>query len=163
MCKHGKLWPCVYQCGAMQLMLGIMQIYCSPWHLRIPDFIPRTNVTSYYASCATHHCLVHMKSFNMSFVFCSASAVFSASLHASMSAALPTGFWFMNPILVCHYRLQKGALMDQYVESVSRRIALCPQISWIFFWQPVACSISDLDDTRWCIKLLQEILGDFIL
>ncbi len=71
----------------------------------------------------------------------------SMSLHASMSAALPTGVWFMNPILVCHYCLQKGALMDQYVESVTRRIASCPQTSWIFFWQPVACSISDLDDT----------------
>lgn len=81
------------------------------------------------------------------FVFCSPSAVFSMSPHASMSAALPTGFWFMNPILVCHYCLQKGALMDQYVESVTRRITSYPQTSWIFFWQPVACSISDLDDT----------------
>lgn len=81
------------------------------------------------------------------FVFCSPSAVFSMSLHASMSAALPSGFWFMNPILVCRYCLQKGALMDQYVESVTRRIASCPQTSWIFFWQPMPCSISDLDDT----------------
>lgn len=31
---------------------------------------------------------------------------FSLSQHASMSAALPTGSWFMNRILVCHYRLQ---------------------------------------------------------
>lgn len=45
------------------------------------------------------------------FVFCSHSAVLSMSQHASMSAALPTGSWFMNPILVCHYCLQKGALM----------------------------------------------------
>lgn len=40
------------------------------------------------------------------FVFCSCSAVLSLSQHASMSAALPTGSWFMNHILVCHYCLQ---------------------------------------------------------
>lgn len=45
------------------------------------------------------------------FVFCSHSAVFSMSQHASMSATFPTGFWFMNPIWVCHYSLQRGALM----------------------------------------------------
>lgn len=91
------------------------------------------------------------------FVFCCPSAVFPVFLHVSMSSALPIGLWFMNSILVCHYYLQKGALMDQYVESVTRRIAPHPQISWIFFWQPVACRSSDFDDPRWNIKMLQGL------
>lgn len=41
-----------------------------------------------------------MKSFSSPFVFSPPSAVFSMSLHASSSAALPTGFWFMNPRLL---------------------------------------------------------------
>lgn len=33
------------------------------------------------------------------------------------------------------------------VESITGRIASCPQISWILFWQPVASSIPDLFET----------------
>lgn len=55
----------VYQFGTVQLMWGIMQMYCSQWHSQILDYIPYINALSYYASCTTHHCL-HMKSFSIS-------------------------------------------------------------------------------------------------
>ncbi len=133
------------QCAATQLMSDIMQIYCSPRHSQILDYIAHTNMLlcfqCYLSLSSAYKVIQHVP---LSFAW--ASLCFSKSQHASMSATLPAAFWFMNPILVCHYCLQKGALMDQYVESVTERIASCPQTSWIFFWQPVACSISDLDD-----------------
>lgn len=143
---------CLCQCRRIRSMWGIMQTHCSICNSQIRDCKPSAGVTS----CCTC-CTCQMKTISMPLCFFfSSSSVFSLSLHASMSVALPTGSWFMNPIQVCHYCLQKGALMDQYVESVSRRIASCPQTSWIFFWQPVACSISELmkwnDILRCCGK-----------
>lgn len=162
-CSHVQLWLCWCRRVALQLMWGIMQMYCSLWHSQTPDYKPHTNVVSlcclYYTSLSsTYEVIQHVP---LSFAL--PLLCFSMSQHASMSAALPTGFWFMNPILVCHYHLQKGALMDQYVESVTRRIVSCPQTSWIFFWQPVACGISDSDDileddTLKCYKTVWVIL-----
>lgn len=116
-------------------------------------YIPRNCDTSYYSFCTTHHCLLHMKSFSVSLcLLLSLCCVFNVP--ACINVSLPPYRLLIYEFyrLVCHYCLQKGALMDQYVESVTRRIASCPQTSWIFFWQPVACSISDLDDILRCYK-----------
>ena len=169
MCKHATLQTCMNVCvcvcvsvwnyaAHVRHYVNILQPqvirnpgFCTPqpWY-KLLLFLYDSSLSSAY------EVIQHVPlSFALPLLCC------AVSLHASMSAALPTGVWFMNSILVCHYCLQKGALMGQYVDS--RRIASCPQTSWIFFWQPVARSISDLDNTRWCIKIIQEISAYFIL
>lgn len=154
-----------HSCG--QLVGGFMQLNCSLWQSKMVHCCLCWKLFASPAPC--HNCLWQVKQCNMSplfcfflILFCSPSAVFSVSLHASMSATLPAGFWFMNPILLCHYCLQKEALMGQYVASGTVRIASFTLISWIFFWQPVACRSSRLSGTKWNITSVLEILGYFI-
>lgn len=137
-----------------------MQKYCSLWHLKIQDYTPHTNAMNYGASSLLITVFCLWSHWACLFVFCSHSAVFSMSQHVSMSAALPTGVWFMNPILVCHYWLQKGALMlnlspgeSPHVTNVmSILLTTCGQQHLRFRWYK----------TRWYIKMLHEILGYLI-
>lgn len=144
---HARVCVCVRACSAhLRYYVNTLQLsafrypglYTRHLWYKLLHFFPARLVTVF---CVWSHS-------ECPFAFCSPFCCVSlCPLHASVSAAaaLPPGFWFMISILVCHYRLQKGALMGQYVESVTRRIALCPQTSWIFLWQPVACSVADLD------------------
>lgn len=152
MFKHGKLWfacmcVCLSACGYAAHMEHYADVL-QPSALTDPGlYSPDQSYMLLCISCYLSLSSAYKVIQHVSLSFALALFFFPKSQHASMSATLPTGFWFMNPILVCHYCLQKGALMDQYVESVTMRIASCPQTSWIFLWQPVACSTSALDAT----------------
>lgn len=148
MCKYGKsglrAFVCVCLCAAMQLMWGLMQKYCSLRHARISDYIPHTNATNYCVSCTTHHCLLLTKSLSMSLcLLLSLSCVFNVP--ACINVSRPPHRLLIYESYPGLSLLPPEGSID--VKSVTRRITSCPQTSWIFFWQPVASSISDLDDT----------------
>lgn len=98
--------------------------------------------TSYQWFCTTYLCLLLMKSLNMSLCFLlSLHGVFNVLACINVSSP---------PHRLLIYESYPGLSLlppeeSTDVECVTWRIASHPQKSWIFFWQPVASSFSDLD------------------
>lgn len=143
-------------------MRSTMEKYCSLSHPRIADYIPHTNVPNYCASSTTYHCLLLMKSLYMSLcLLLSLGCVFNVPACINVSH-LPHRLLIYESYLGLSLLPPEGSID---VESVTKRIASCPQTSWIFFWQPVASSISDLDDTleddilKCCMKFWDISIG----
>lgn len=94
------------------------------------------------------------------FVFCSSFVVFSVSLHVSMSATLPVGLWFMN--------LFSGLSLLPPEGSIDGPICpVCHQENCLVSINIMNILLTTCDRQhlkfRWYIKMLQEILGYFIL